>query len=428
MFHEYLPYTFMLAINIGFLVLAFVLDTPDAIYDGFMKIIQSRSILVTDYIDIGGIGAALLNVSIVGISAVVMLFRQKILPTGATIMALFLSIGFAFFGKNVFNMIPLTFGVWLFAKYNKEPFSKYVLSALLVATISPTISEIAFLGMTKPIIEIASGVLLGFFVGFIFPAIAADSVKVHSGFNLYNMGFAGGLVATVIATIYRNLGIEIIPADHWSSGNNTIFAILLYSFAAIMLAIGLLSSLATENPKESIKKTMSNFLKIHSHDGRLVTDYYGMYGKSIYINMAVLCIFPTTLVLALGADLNGPALAGILTIIGFGSLGKHIKNVAPVIIGAVISAYINIIDPAAPVNIVAILFSSALAPIAGRFGPFWGVIAGILHVNIALFIGDLNGGLNLYNNGFAACFVALFLLPVITIFRKDDYYRKEKYR
>jgi len=31
----------------------------------------------------------------------------------------------------------------------------------------------------------------------------------------------------------------------------------------------------------------------------------------------------------------------------------------------------------------------------------------------------LNEGLNLYNNGFAGCFVVLFLLPIITIFRKD---------
>jgi hypothetical protein len=44
-----------------------------------------------------------------------------------------------------------------------------------------------------------------------------------------------------------------------------------------------------------------------------------------------------------------------------------------------------------------------------------------------MYIGDLNGHLTLYNNGFAACFVAMFLLPVITIFKRDTYF-KEKYR
>jgi len=83
-------------------------------------------------------------------------------------------------------------------------------------------------------------------------------------------------------------------------------------------------------------------------------------------------------------------------------------------------AYVNNWDPSAPANILAILFSSGLAPIAGAFGPVWGIIAGFLHVNVANYIGDLNQGLNLYNNGFAGGLVALFLLGVIGIFKRDD--------
>ena len=68
-----------------------------------------------------------------------------------------------------------------------------------------------------------------------------------------------------------------------------------------------------------------------------------------------------------------------------------------------------------PSNVAAILFSTALAPIAGQFGWFWGFVAGFLHVSVAMFVGELNGGLNLYNNGFAAGLVAMFLLPAITV-------------
>ena len=202
---EYLPFTLLLAVNLGFLSLAFIIDPPEAIFSGFFHIIQSRSILITDYIELGGIGAAFLNVSMVGISALLMVLRLGVKPAGANIMALWMSIGFAFFGKNLFNMIPLTVGVLLFAKYRKQPFSQYYLSALLVATISPTISEIAFLGMFSRPVEITAGVIMGFLVGFIFPAISADSVKIHGGFNLYNMGFAGGLVATMLATVFKNI-------------------------------------------------------------------------------------------------------------------------------------------------------------------------------------------------------------------------------
>ena len=187
---EYLPFTLMIAINIGFLTTAFIVDTPREVFEGFMRIIQSRSILITDYIAVGGIGAALLNVSIVGFTGVSMLLRIGVKPNGLNIMALWMTIGFAFFGKNVFNMVPLTFGVWLFSKYCKHgSFSDYYLSAMLVATLSPTISEITFLGMFSRPVEVIAGVLLGFFVGFIFPIISADSVKIHSGFNLYNMEF-----------------------------------------------------------------------------------------------------------------------------------------------------------------------------------------------------------------------------------------------
>ena len=417
---EYLPFTFMIAINVSFMVIAFIIDRPYEVFSGFARIIQSRSILVTDYVAIGGIGATLLNVSIVGLSTVFMLIRLGLKPCGAHIMAAWLSMGFAFFGKNVFNMIPLTFGVWLYAKYTKVEFSKYYLAALLVATLSPTISEIAFLGMFSPIGEIIVGILMGFFVGFIFPVISAESLKVHRGFQLYNMGFSGGLIATLIATLFMNLGIEIVPANYWSYGNNAFFAWLLYSVSFAMLIMGLFSGVGAENMKESIINALKNYRKIHAHSGRLVTDYYDMYGKSVYINLAVLCAFGTTVTLVLGAELNGPTLAGILTMMGFGSLGKHIRNVVPIVIGAALSAHVNNWDPSEPANILAILFSSGLAPIAGAFGPVWGIIAGFLHVNVANYIGDLNQGLNLYNNGFAGGLVALFLLPIIGIFKRDS--------
>ena len=423
---EYLPFTFMIAINMGLLILAFVVDEPRVVLSGFSQIIQSRSILVTDYVAIGGIGATLMNVSIVGLSTVFMLVRLKVKPCGAHIMAMWLSMGFAFFGKNVFNMIPLTFGVWLYAKYTKSDFSKYYLAALLVATLSPSISEIAFMGVFSPIVEILSGILLGFFVGFIFPILSAESLKVHSGFQLYNMGFSGGLIATILATLFMNIGIYIVPASFWSSGNNVFFAWLLYSISFAMLIMGLFSGLGAENLKESMKKALSDYRKMHAHSGRLVTDYYEMYGKSIYINMAVLCAFGTTVVLVLRSELNGPTLAGILTMMGFGSIGKHIRNVVPIVIGAVLSAYVNNWDPSAPANILAILFSSGLAPVAGAFGPIWGIIAGFLHVNVANYIGDLNQGLNLYNNGFAGGLVALFLLPIIRIFKREENLDKYK--
>jgi len=311
-------------------------------------------------------------------------------------------------------MIPLTIGVWLYAKYKKEPFSNYTLASLLVATLSPVVSEMSFLGALSLPVELTLGVLLGFAVGFIFPPISSHMVRAHSGYDLYSMGFAGGLIATILATTARSMGLEIIPNTVTGFGNNLPLSIMLYSFAAVMILCGLFAG-DEEKPIENARTNFKAFLKFHKHSGRLITDFYFLYKFSIYINMGLLCAFATTVVLVLGAELSAIVMAGILTMVGFACFGKHILNVTPVMLGALISAYLNVWQFTSPSNIAAVLFSTALAPIAGQFGWIWGMIAGFLHVSVAMFVGQMNGGLNLYNNGFAAGFVAMFLVPVIMI-------------
>jgi len=409
-----LPYALMLVVNLAFIAIAFTLDDPATIFNGFIRIISSRSILITDYIAIGGVGAALVNVAIVGLSSLCMLISSRIKPSGAIIMALWLTAGFSFFGKNVFNMIPLTIGVWLYSRYKKEPFSNYTLASLLVATLSPVVSEMSFFGALSLPIELFIGILIGFVVGFIFPPISSHMVRAHSGYDLYSMGFAGGLIATIVATTAHSMGHEIIPATYLSSGNNLPLSLMLYSFSLVMILCGLFAG-DEDSPIQNARKNFGEYIKFHKHSGRLITDFFFLYKYSIYINMGFLCAFATTVVLVIGAQLSGIVLAGIFTMVGFASFGKHILNVVPVMVGSSLSAYLNIWDMTSPSNVAAILFSAALAPIAGQFGWIWGIVAGFLHVSVAMFVGEMNGGLNLYNNGFAAGIVAMFLVPVITV-------------
>jgi len=397
----------MLAINLGFLAFAFFLDSPANLLEGFITIITSRAILVTDFFAIGGKGATLVNVSLVGISSIIMLVASKAKPSGATIMALWVTAGFAFFGKNVYNMIPLTFGVWLFSKYKKEPFSNYSLASLLVATLSPIVSELTFLGAFSVPVEIAIGILSGFVIGFIFPAVSAHMVRMHSGYDLYSMGFAGGLIALIFSTSANSFGLSLAPVSIWSYGNNLVMSIFMYSVSLTLI----LSGIFYEGPKNAWR----DYCKFFSHSGRLITDFFFLYKTRIYINMGVLCAFATTVTLLIGAELNGIAAAGIFTMVGFACFGKHMKNVPPILIGAILSAYLNVWDFTAPANVAAILFSAALAPIAGQFGWLWGIVAGFLHVSVAMHVGEISGGMNLYNNGFAAGFIAMFLLPIITL-------------
>ncbi|HOC80907.1 MAG TPA: DUF1576 domain-containing protein, partial [Bacilli bacterium] len=51
-------------------------------------------------------------------------------------------------------------------------------------------------------------------------------------------------------------------------------------------------------------------------------------------------------------------------------------------------------------------FVTALAPIAGQFGLIYGLLAGFLHLLISPYALLLQGGFDLYNNGFTAGLVA----------------------
>ena len=76
------------------------------------------------------------------------------------------------------------------------------------------------------------------------------------------------------------------------------------------------------------------------------------------------------------------------TIIGFG-FAKY-KNTIPIVIGATIAAIFNVNKVTSP-SFLSILFSTTLAPICGKFGWKYGVLAGIIHVNIVTNIGYLHG-------------------------------------
>jgi hypothetical protein len=408
----YRPYAAMLAVYALFTVTAFLNDTPSEILRGFYRILTARSVLLTDYVYVGGIGAALLNSVLVGGFSIAMLMRNGAKPDGSVIMAIWLTTGFAFFGKNLFNMLPITFGVYLYSLYRKEPFANYSLAALLSSTLAPVVSGIAFSDFFSPGAGLALGGAIGIFVGFLFPIVSSATLRLHDGYCLYNMGFAGGLIATFMVAAFESFGISMSPELHWSEGNNLALAILLYAIFAGLCAVGVAWG--------GVAETLKGYHRILGNSGRLATDYYVLYGDSVYFNMGLTGAFATTLMLFMGCDLNGPTLGGVFTIVGFSAFGKHIFNILPLLAGAVLAARVNTWDPTMPNNTVAILFATGLAPISGQFGWAWGIAAGFVHVNATIHLSALNGGFNLYNNGFAAGFVAILLVPVIVALKKGN--------
>ena len=148
--------------------------------------------------------------------------------------------------------------------------------------------------------------------------------------------------------------------------------------------------------------------------GQSPTDFIALAGLGPTLaNMGLTGAIGMAYVLAVGGELNGPVIGAIFTIVGFAAFGKHPRNIVPIMAGVFLGSLAKPWSADDPSILLAALFGTTLAPIAGRFGWHWGVVAGFIHSSAAQTVGPLHAGLNLYNNGFAAGIVASVLVPVI---------------
>ncbi|MCX7904242.1 MAG: DUF1576 domain-containing protein [Caloramator sp.] len=401
--------------NLILLAIPFIIEKPVKIIKGLIDIIRESDILITDYIAVGGIEGAFFNAGLVGFAILILYRINKLQINGALIAAYFTTVGFSLFGKNIVNIWPTILGVYLYSLYQKESFKNYILIALFGTTLSPAVVQLAFLNILGKAFSISLGILIAVFIGFCLPPLAKFSLKLHQGYCLYNMGLAGGLMATMMMSNFRAFGIDFERKLVLSTGNNLSFTILFSSIFITFIIYGFLNE----------EKIIQKYKFLSKTTGRLYSDYYNDFGEGItFVNMGILGLIFIIYVLLIRGELTGPVIGAILTIVGFGALGKHLFNTLPVFLGTVISSLLNIWELNSQSIILASLFGTNLAPIAGEFGWFFGIIAGFFHVSVVMNMSYLHGGLNLYNNGFAGGIVAIVLVPIFSaILRKNIGYK-----
>jgi len=402
------PYIVLIIIYIYFIVAAFIVDTPREILNGLISIIRSRDILITDYIEIAGIGASLVNSAIISLIYVFYLMYNKVTPIGSTIMSFWMLSGFSFFGKNLFNIWPVVLGGYLYSKFRREHFTKYAVVTMLATSLSPAVSQIAFEERIPLPLGLLLGFALGVFLGFIMSPISDNAMHSHHGYNLYNVGFAAGIIAIMIRVVLKAFGMDISPVFIWNTDSTATLSVFLIIIFVFLILTGLYCG----------KENRENLLALSKRTGRSVSDFYLDYGASCYINMGVLGILSTLTVILIGGHINGPIMGGIFAVAGYGCYGKHVKNTVPIMVGCLIGGGLMEINGHYPSAMLAVLFGTCLAPIAGTFGWKWGLVAGFLHINISMNIGEFSGGMNLYNNGLAGGLVVMFLLPLIEALRR----------
>ena len=89
---------FLLLLPSILLISAFLTATPLEILNGTCAIATSTSMLLTDYLAVGGLGASLFNAAVLGYLSCAMVLLLKIEINGPFIAAVYTVIGFAFFG------------------------------------------------------------------------------------------------------------------------------------------------------------------------------------------------------------------------------------------------------------------------------------------------------------------------------------------
>ena len=324
---------------------------------------------------------------------------------GHTITSSCLMFGFSLFGKNLLNIWAILLGVYLYSHYHKKHMSSYIYIGFYGTSLSPIITQIMYISHLPYAVRLITSLAVGLIIGFVLPPLSTHVHYSHKGYSLYNVGFSAGIIATVVVSVLKSFGITTESRLIWSEGNNQLlFAILCGLFAVMILAAFLFGG----------KEVSASYRNILSCSGIGGTDYLrDNGGAATILNMAINGLFATIFVLGVGGELNGPTIGGIFTIVGFSATGKHIRNIAPIMFGVLFASFTKHWTINSPSPILALLFSTTLAPIAGEFGVFMGLLAGFLHSSVALNVGIVYGGMNLYNNGFAGGIVAIFMVPVI---------------
>ena len=411
-----------IAFSIALMLIGVGIGQPEEILPGLWKIVAMQDLLITDYIDIAGPAAAFINAGLVTITSVCILKLAKDPFNGFTIVEVGLMAGFSLFGKNMFNIWPIILGTWLYARYQREPFSKYASVALLSTSLAPLVSYMA-LGSVHASLPL--GVLSGVIVGFLMPSLSAYTYKVQNGMNLYNMGFACGLFAMMVVPVLTAFGDKPDSAMYWSTGHNTELGFACAVICAVLILMGLFYS------DKGVKDVLERYHLLLTTTGRAPNDYLRMFGAGpVLINIGLNGLIGTTYILLVDGDLNGPTLGGIFTIMGFSAFGKHPRNIIPVMLGVWLGAYGMHYAPNYPALQLAGLFGTTLAPVSGHFGAVFGILAGFIHSALVLQTGGPVAGLNLYNNGFSGGLIAIVLYPTLTAIvrhrrpklRNADYY------
>jgi hypothetical protein len=421
---------FLMASSAAFLIAAGLAPDRGEMITGLARILMSPAQLTKDYFAVGSVSGAFLNVSLVGFVCAAMTCLPGAAVNGLTVAAYFLTTGFSFWGINFLNMWPFFLGVMLHALARKEPFPKYVNLAMFATALCPLASELLLRypndaevhGVT--LTGVALMLVVGGLIGFLTPAMAAHSPSVHKGYDLYSAALPGVLLGLMaVAVLYKSLGNTVpeIAATLDGSHPGVVWSFCIIFFGLCVLAGFWLNGKSFKGYGALLKDTGHKADFTAKYGPGLAIMNVGVYGLMILAYY----IFVNAIQGDALAGFNGVTIGIVFCMVCFGANGAHPGNVWPIMVGYVAFSYAATLGFGGvfPVNAQAIMvglcFASGLAPIAGDYGWWAGILAGGMHYLLVTSIPPIHGGFSLYNGGFTALVIAIILVPQLETFCKN---------
>jgi hypothetical protein len=377
---------------------------------GYGRILTHQSNLLVDYTAVGGLQAAFFNAFVLLLFNVIVIKLSGSRISGLIFAGLMTIFGFSLLGKNVLNVAPIYLGIYLYTRFKEQDFKKVLLIALFATGAGPVVSVIMFGIGIDLMIAVPLAILVGIAVGFILPPLVSHTVIFHMGYSLYNVGFVIGFIAMSFNGMLKMFGynVEILNVTSTEYHFEILFIALFISLVFILMGV-------------IAKPDYKAYPKLLKRSGRAVANFEARFGAPItLINCGLLGILSILAASILNITINGVIFAGFLTVMGFGTFGKHLRNTIPIMIGYAITVMLSVYSFESSGTAVGLFFVTGLAPVAGRFGFVAGLFTGFVHLSIVILTAPLYGGMDLYNNGFATGLGAMLLVVVITnVFHKE---------
>lgn len=182
-----------IVLSILFLLLFYIgwLSDHDA-FKKYRQLLHETGHGDNDFYKKYGLGAVLINMSVNGFLALFfVLVVAKGALNGPNIGGILTIIGFSGAGKHWKNITPIFIGIYLGGLTKSWSLDQpaVLLGALFSTALAPIAGDFGF--------------IWGVVAGFINSSVVLNSGSLHAGMNLYNTGFAVGIVAAVMVPVLR---------------------------------------------------------------------------------------------------------------------------------------------------------------------------------------------------------------------------------